>query len=203
MIDIDQSPIGRTPRSNPATYIGALRPDPRPLRRTRGQAPRLQARPLQLQRQGRPLRGLLRARASIKIEMHFLPDVYVPCELRRQALQPRDARGQVQGQDRSPTCSTWTIEEAARVLRERAEDRPQAEDAATTSASTTSRSASRRRRSPAARPSASSSPPSSRASPPATRSTSSTNRRPACTSTTSNACWRCSSDWSTRATRSS
>ena len=75
-------PIGRTPRSNPATYTGlfddirdlfAMTPDAK----ARG----YQARPLQLQRQGRPLRGLQRRRAWSKIEMHFLPDVYVPCEV--------------------------------------------------------------------------------------------------------------------------
>jgi hypothetical protein len=51
----------------------AVRPNPR------GQDPRLQSRPLQLQRQGRPLRALP-GDGIIKIEMHFLPDVYVTCE---------------------------------------------------------------------------------------------------------------------------
>jgi excinuclease UvrABC ATPase subunit len=63
IIDIDQSPIGRTPRSNPATYTGPVRPIRDWFASCRMPAPRLRARPLQLQRQGRPLRGLLRATA--------------------------------------------------------------------------------------------------------------------------------------------
>ena len=51
--------LGRTPRSNPATYTGPVHADPRTVRRHAGSPlARLQARPLQLQRQGRPLRGL-------------------------------------------------------------------------------------------------------------------------------------------------
>jgi excinuclease ABC subunit A len=79
-IDIDQSPIGRTPRSNPATYTGiftrsaSFSPDPG------GALARLQARALQLQRQGRALRGLP-GRRRHKVEMHFLPDIYVPCDV--------------------------------------------------------------------------------------------------------------------------
>ena len=81
VIDIDQRAIGRTPRSNPATYTGAFTPDPRLVRGpARGQGARLSAGAVQLQRQGRALRGLPGRRRLIKIEMHFLPDVYVTCE---------------------------------------------------------------------------------------------------------------------------
>ena len=81
VIAIDQSPIGRTPRSNPATYTG-LFGDIRELLRLhpRRQGPGLRARAVLLQRQGRPVRGL-RGDGMLKIEMHFLPDIYVPCEV--------------------------------------------------------------------------------------------------------------------------
>ena len=81
VIDIDQRPIGRTPRSNPATYTGAFTPIRELVRGpARGQGARLQAGALFLQRQGRPLRGPAKGDGVIKIEMHFLPDVYVTCE---------------------------------------------------------------------------------------------------------------------------
>ncbi|MDQ1445661.1 MAG: excinuclease subunit [Acidimicrobiaceae bacterium] len=90
VINIDQSPIGRTPRSNPATYTGVFD----------------SVRKLFSQTQEAKVRGYLPGRFSfnvkggrceacagdgtIKIEMHFLPDVYVPCEVCKGARYNRD-----------------------------------------------------------------------------------------------------------------
>ncbi len=82
VIGIDQSPIGRTPRSNPATYTGVFN-DIRTLfantqdAKQRGYGPG----PVQLQRQGRPLRGLPGRRHCARSKCTFLPDVYVPCDV--------------------------------------------------------------------------------------------------------------------------
>ncbi len=81
IIDIDQSPIGRTPRSNPATYTGVFDD----IRDVFSQTNEAKLRGYQKGRFSFNVKGgrceACRGDGIIKIEMHFLPDVYVPCEV--------------------------------------------------------------------------------------------------------------------------
>ena len=199
VIDIDQSPIGRTPRSNPATYTGLFTP----IRELFTQLPDAKMRGYGPGRFSFNVKGgrceACQGDGLVKIEMHFLPDVYVPCEVckgrryNRETLEVRykgrsiaDVLDLTVADALDFFANQRRIAEKLELLNDVGLGYIHLGQAATTLS--------------AARRNGSSWPPSWPSATPAGPCTSSTSRRPVSTSRTSGCCSTCCTGWSTRET---
>jgi excinuclease ABC subunit A len=199
VIDIDQSPIGRTPRSNPATYTGLFTP----IRELFAQLPEARMRGYGPGRFSFNVKGgrceSCEGDGLVKIEMHFLPDVYVPCEVCKGRRYNRETM-EVRYKGRSiAEVLDLTVADALDFFSAQGRIREKLEllnDVGLgylhLGQSATTLSGGRR--------SGSSSPPSSPSGTRGGRSTSSTSRPPGCTSRTCACCSTCFTGWWTRGT---
>jgi excinuclease ABC subunit A len=117
VIDIDQSPIGRTPRSNPATYIGAFTP----IREWFAELPEAKTRGYKPGRFSFNVKGgrceACQGDGVIKIEMHFLPDIYVTCDVCKGKRYDRETL-EIKFKDKSiADVLDMTVEEAADLFK--------------------------------------------------------------------------------------
>jgi excinuclease ABC subunit A len=190
IINIDQSPIGRTPRSNPATYTGVFDH----IRQLFTQTQEARARGYKPGRFSFNVKGgrceVCKGDGQIKIEMHFLPDVYVPCEqchgkrYNRETLEVRfKGKNIADVLEMSVEDAIGFFENVPKIARRLRTLRDVGLDYIRLGQPATTLSGGEAQRRPA------------------TRSTSSTSRPPASTSPTCSACSTCSGGWSTRATR--
>ena len=117
VIAVDQSPIGRTPRSNPATYTGLFTP----IRDLFAQTPSSRERGYEPGRFSFNVKGgrceTCQGDGVIKVEMHFLPDVYVPCDVCHGKRYNRETLDvQYKGKNIHEVLE-MTVEDALRILR--------------------------------------------------------------------------------------
>jgi excinuclease ABC subunit A len=116
VVDIDQSPIGRTPRSNPATYTGLFTP----IRELFAQVPLARERGYGPGRFSFNVRGgrceACQGDGLIKVEMHFLPDIYVPCDVCKGQRYNRESLDIRYKGKNIHEVLTMTVEEAAQFF---------------------------------------------------------------------------------------